>query len=107
MLLRFDVRRSPSLTAAQKTRIAARLANRIGKDGVLRVTAQRHRTQPANLDAARARLAVLLREALRETPPRVATGPTRASRERRLVEKARRSRIKRGRAGRPPQDDHA
>ncbi len=95
--LRFDLAGSRSLTAVQKERIAARLANRVAKDGSLRIVSQRHRTQPANLDAACERLADLLREALAEDAPRVATRPTSASRTRRLDEKTRRSRVKRER----------
>ena len=62
--LTFDLAASSSLTAAEKDRIAERLATRVNKTGVLRVTSQRHRTQAANRDAAVARFTELLRSAL-------------------------------------------
>ncbi len=101
--LRFDLAGSRGLTAEQKVRIAARLANRVAKDGSLRIVSQRHRTQSANLEAACARLAELLREGLAEDAPRVATRPTKASRVRRRDAKTHRARVKRDR--RPVDDD--
>jgi ribosome-associated protein len=51
-----------------------------------------------NRDAARARLAALLREATAPPPPpRVPTKPTRGAKERRLEGKRRRAQIKRNR----------
>jgi ribosome-associated protein len=102
--LRFDLAGTAALSPEQKARIATRLASRLGRDGVLRVTAQRHRTQPANLEAARDRLAELLREALTEAAPRVDTRPTFASRRERIDDKTRRGRIKRERSYRPADD---
>jgi ribosome-associated protein len=93
----FDVAGSPSLPEMVRIRLLARLTTRLTRDGLLRVSAQRARSQPANLRAALERLADLIRDALREDPPRTATRPTRASRERRLSEKTRRSSIKRDR----------
>ena len=49
--LKFDIEASRSLSAEQKGRIAERLRTRITKDGVLRVTSQRHRTREANRKA--------------------------------------------------------
>ncbi len=92
--LTFDVAASPSLTDAQRTRILARLATRIGKDGVLRVVSQRHRTQGANRAAALERFVELLRGALAEEAPRVPTRPSRAARQRRVAEKELHARTK-------------
>ncbi len=97
----FDLAGSGSLSPAQKDAIRARLGSRVSREGVLRVVSQRHRTQPANRDAAFARLAELLRDALREPEPRVPTRPTAASRRRRLEEKTRRARIKQERRAPP------
>ncbi len=98
--LRFDVRGSPSLPEAVRERLERQAGRRLSREGVLVIEARRHRTQERNREDARARLAALIRAA--EEPPalRRATRPTRASRERRLVAKAARSRIKslRGRA---------
>jgi ribosome-associated protein len=102
--LRFDLAGSPSLSEAQKDRLRQRLATRITKGGVLQVTAQRHRTQAANREAAVERFAELLRENLREEAPRKKTRPSRASRARRLEEKRRHSRRKRERAAPIPRE---
>lgn len=96
--LRFDVAGSRSLSEGQRRRIHERLSTRIGKDGVLRVVSQRHRSQAANRRAATERLVELLREALKRTPPRKRTRIPRAARERRLAQRRHRSRIKRERA---------
>ena len=101
--LRFDVRGSPSLPEAVRERLEQRAGRRLSRDGVLVIEARRYRTQERNREDARARLAALIRAA--EEPPilRRATRPTKASRERRLVAKAARSRIKRLR-GKAPTD---
>ena len=92
--LSFDVAGSASLTSEQKVRITANLATRMSRGGVLRVVAQLHRTQSANRKAARERFIALLQVALAEEAPRVPTRPSRTAKERRLVEKALRSRRK-------------
>ncbi len=102
--LRFDLAGSPSLSAEQKDRLRQRLATRITKDGVLQVTAQKHRTQAANREAAVERFAELLRESLREEAPRKKTRPSRAARARRLEQKRRRSQRKRERAAPIPRE---
>lgn len=96
--LSFDLRGSPSLGSEQKERIEERLASRVTKAGVLRVTAQRHRSQAANRKLALERFAELLREALAEATPRRPTKvPPRAVR-RRLERKRRQGERKRLRA---------
>ena len=95
--LTFDVAASPSLTPEQRERILTRLATRISRDGVLRVTSQVHRTQSANRTQALARLAELLRGALAEETPRRPTRPPRAARERRVADKKLHARVKESR----------
>jgi ribosome-associated protein len=95
--LSFDVARSPSLPQREKARALARLGARLA-DGVLTVAAENERSQLMNREAARARLAALLREAIAPPPPpRVPTKPTRGARERRLADKRRRAQAKRDR----------
>jgi ribosome-associated protein len=95
--LSFDIGRSPSLPERERTRALARLAARLS-DGVVTVAAETERSQLMNREAARARLAALLREAIAPPPPpRVPTKPSRGARERRLADKARRSQTKRDR----------
>jgi ribosome-associated protein len=95
--LLFDLGASPALSDEQKARLRERLAGRINKTGVLRVVAQRHRTQAANREAAVARFAELLREGLAEQAPRRPTRPTAAARRRRAESKRRRAQLKRAR----------
>ncbi|MDQ3153320.1 MAG: aminoacyl-tRNA hydrolase [Actinomycetota bacterium] len=93
--LSFDVAASPTLSDAQRARITERLAHRL-VDGVLTVAASEHRAQRRNRDAARARVAALLREALQpDPPPRRATRPSRGAMQRRLTEKKQRGEVKR------------
>lgn len=97
--LRFDLAGSPSLTEEQKARLRERLATRITRNGVLQVSSQRHRTQAANREAAVARFAELMGEALQEEAPRKPTKVSRAVKRRRLDDKRRQSLKKRQRAG--------
>jgi ribosome-associated protein len=91
----FDVAASTTLTEEQRARVLQRLSNRL-VDGVLTVVASEYRSQLRNRDAARARLAAMLRAALAPDPPtRRPTRPSRAARERRLADKRRRMLIKR------------
>jgi ribosome-associated protein len=90
----FPLATSPSLDEAQRAKLRERLASRVSKAGLLRVSSQRHRTQAANREAALQRFAELLREALDEDPVRRATKPPRAARRRRVEGKRARSRVK-------------
>jgi ribosome-associated protein len=95
--LRFDIAGSPALPETVRRRLLALPDRRIGRDGVLVLTARRFRTQERNRQDARERLAALIRAALVPPRPRRATAPTAASRERRLEGKARRAGVKRSR----------
>jgi len=95
--LSFDVQRSAALPDWARARITERLAGRLA-GGVLTVVASEQRSQLANRQGARARLAALLRDAVAPPKrPRVPTRPGRAANERRLETKRRRSAVKRGR----------
>lgn len=98
--LRFDVANSPSLPEALRARLLARRDRRLTDDGVLVISAQRFRTQDRNREDARERLAEIVRAALHVPKKRVATKPTRASKERRLTGKKERSGIKKARSTR-------
>ncbi len=101
----FDLAGSTSLNDDQRRRIGERLAGRIGKDGRLRVSSRRHRTQAANRAAARERLVELLRWALTEAAERKATRIPRRTRRKRLEAKRQRSALKRARAMRDGGDE--
>jgi len=98
--LRFDVAGSPSLPEPVRARLLAKRDRRLTDEGVLVLQAQRFRTQERNRQDARERLAAFIESGLRAPRTRVATRPTRASKERRLGEKRQRSTIKHGRARR-------
>jgi ribosome-associated protein len=99
--LRFDVRNSPNLPDAVRQRLERLAGRRLTKDGVLVISAQRHRTRERNREDAMERLLTLIREAaIPPPPPRRPTKPTRGSKERRLEDKTRRASVKINR-GRP------
>jgi ribosome-associated protein len=92
--LRFDVRHSPNLAPDVRARLERLAGSRLTREGVLIISAQRHRTQERNRQDARDRLIELIRRAAIAPIPRRATKPTAGSRERRLQTKKRRSSIK-------------
>jgi ribosome-associated protein len=92
--LRFDVRRSPSLPDDVRARLERLAGKRLTREGVLVIMAQRHRTQERNRQDALDRLIELVCAAAVRPVPRRPTKPTKASRQRRLDSKKRRSSIK-------------
>src|SRR5580698_10398696 len=102
--LRFDVRHSPSLPGDVRARLERLAGSRLTRDGVLVIIAQRHRTQVRNREDALQRLIDLTKQAAIAPIKRRATRPTKASRERRIEGKKRRSGIKRLRGGKPTFD---
>jgi len=102
--LRFDVRRSPSLDDEVRARLERLAGSRLTREGVLVITAQRHRTQARNRQDALDRLLDLIRRAAVPPLPRRPTKPTAASRKRRVEAKVRRSRIKALRRAKPSLD---
>ncbi|MGY1821878.1 alternative ribosome rescue aminoacyl-tRNA hydrolase ArfB [Geodermatophilus sp. SYSU D00079] len=87
----------PGLGDVQRQRLAARLGPRL-VDGVLTVVASEHRQQLRNRQAARERLAAVLRAALAPpAPARRRTKPTRGSQERRIEAKKQRGALKKQR----------
>ena len=99
--LRFDVRRSPSLTDAVRARLERLAGQRLTRDGVIVILGQRFRTQERNRADARERLFDLIRRAAVPPKPRRPTKPTAAARARRLQSKKRRANIKALRGGKP------
>jgi ribosome-associated protein len=98
--LSFDLAASPSVPEHLRQRAFARLAARL-VDGVLTISASEHRSQLRNRDAARERLASILRAATAADPPkRRPTRPSAGAKRRRLDAKTRRGQIKKLR-GRP------
>lgn len=98
--LRFDARRSPSLPADVRARLERIAGRQLTKDGVLVITAQRHRTQEMNRRDARDRLIELIRRAAIAPKTRRPTKPSKGAKQRRLERKIRRGAIKKLRGGR-------
>ncbi|MGU3643367.1 alternative ribosome rescue aminoacyl-tRNA hydrolase ArfB [Microbacterium sp. C23T] len=98
----WDAAASAALSPVQRERLLTHLHGRL-VGGVLTIAASEHREQLRNRDAARARLAAVVADALRPPPPaRRATIPSRGAKERRLKAKKQRTDVKRLR--RPPDD---
>ena len=101
--LRLDLAGARSLPEDVRERVAKLAGKRLTKDGVLVITAQRHRTQERNRQDALDRLVALIRRAVPPPTPRRPTKPTAAARRRRLQAKARRAAIKELRRTEPDQ----
>ena len=92
--LRFDLSKS-SLSDEIKARLRALAGSKLTTDDVLIVDAREYRTQAQNREAARARLEHLVQQAMVRPKKRRPTKATKASRERRLEGKKRKSATKR------------
>ena len=92
--------RSRSLPNDVAIRLQRIAGSRLTNEGVIVITANRHRSQERNRDDARARLIEMIVEAANPPPPRRATKPTKASKTRRLDSKSRRGHIKKMRSNR-------
>jgi ribosome-associated protein len=104
--LRFDVRHSPSLPDGVRARLEKLAGRRLTRDGVLVISAQRHRTRERNRADALARLVALIEAAaVPPPPPRRPTRPGKAARARRMDGKTHRAGVKATRRG-PGADDH-
>jgi len=98
--LRFLLFLNTSLPVAARNRLRKIAGQKINDDGTILISARAERSQDQNRRAALDRLAELVRAALIEPKIRKKTRPTRASKERRIDSKKRRSNTKQGRGGR-------
>ena len=103
--LRFDAANSPSLPDEVRRRLIRLAGKRMTEDGVLVIHARRFRSQDRNRRDAIDRLIALIRKASIQPKPRLKTKPSKASKERRLEAKRRRSRTKHKRQYDPPLDE--
>lgn len=91
--LRFDIPRS-SLPPFYKERLMALSDQRISKDGVIILKAQRYRTLEANKEEALARLKVLIQDAVKQHKVRRPTQPSKGAKRRRVDKKTRKGKTK-------------
>jgi ribosome-associated protein len=98
-VLRWNVAASAALPVEVKMRFLAQNQGRISEAGDLLISSQRFRDQPRNKQDCLAKLRELVLQALIRPKKRRPTRPTRASKERRLEEKKRRSTRKTSRRG--------
>ncbi len=98
--LRFDITAS-SLPEAVKNRLLALADQRINKDGVIILKAQRHRSREKNREDALQRLTEIIKSVLFTPKKRRITRPGKAAQKRRLDKKTRHGRKKslRGKVG--------
>ena len=89
----FALRLTPQVYARLKTLAGSRWAG----EGEIVITAREYRSREANRQEARARLAALVGEAHELPTHRVKTRPTKSAREKRMVGKAVRADVKKGR----------
>ncbi len=95
--LRFDIAANESLPDTIKTRLLDLEDHRVSSNGVVVIKAQEHRTQARNREAALERLRELVRQALVEQKPRIATRPGKKALRKRVDDKRRRGQVKRSR----------
>jgi ribosome-associated protein len=93
----FHVSNSTLLTEPQKAILAKKLASKINSEGWLQVRSQVHRSQLANKQEVVRKMEALVAAALKKEKKRVATKPTKGSKERRIEHKKRTGEVKQGR----------
>ena len=97
VILHWSVGNSHVLTAEEKARVRAKLANRINNNDELVLMSEEERSQLQNRASAVLRLQAIVSQALRVPKKRRPTRPTKASKLRRIEFKKIRSRVKIGR----------
>jgi len=93
----FSIRGSAVLDQRQKAVLEKKLAGKINADGFLQVRSQVHRSQLANKEEVIRKMHQLIGQGLKKEKKRVATKPSKASKEKRMETKKRQGQIKEGR----------
>jgi ribosome-associated protein len=91
--IEFNLLVSESLTPTQKEIIIAKYSA-IGSEGIIKIVSSKHRTQLENKQEVKDKLIQLLNKLLKPVKKRVATKPSRSSKEKKLESKKRRGDIK-------------
>ena len=100
----FNVTASQFLSDDQKRRVADKLSNKINSEGLLVVRSQAFRTQLENKEDATNKVNELIASALKKKKARIATKPSKQSKEKRLESKKRSAEVKGGRRKLRPGD---
>ncbi|HLX92232.1 MAG TPA: alternative ribosome rescue aminoacyl-tRNA hydrolase ArfB [Puia sp.] len=90
----FHLASSMVLSDAQKVLVLEKLANRINAEGYLQTRSQVHRSQLANKEEVIDKMNLMIENALRKRKKRLATMPTRTSKEKRIESKKRQAETK-------------
>jgi ribosome-associated protein len=90
----FHVQNSTLLQQHEKLLVLQKLANKISNEGFLTTRSQEHRTQLQNKAAVKKKLNEMIAAALKKQKKRVPTSPGKASKEKKLELKKRRSETK-------------
>lgn len=104
--VRWNVESSTAFTDEEKEKIKQVLENRINKEGELIIASQEERSQLQNRERAIERLNNLVSGALIPEKERIATKPTRSSKERRLEAKKHQGEKKKSRSEKPKINDY-
>jgi ribosome-associated protein len=99
--LRFDAANSPNLSDEVRGKLIILAGQRATKDGVIVITADEHRLQSRNREAALERLLELIRAAAHRPKPRRPTRPTKGSQVRRMDSKTKHGATKSARSRKP------
>lgn len=100
----FNISASQILSEEQKRIVSEKLSNRINSESSLVVKSQTFRTQLENREDAIKKVNELIASSLKKKKARIATKPSKQSKEKRLERKKRSSQIKEGRKKFRPKD---
>lgn len=100
----FNISSSQILSEEQKKIVSEKLYNRINSEETLVVKSQTFRTQLENKEEAIKKVNELITSSLKKKKPRIATKPSKQSKEKRIESKKRSSQIKVGRKKISPKD---
>src|SRR5918993_1702727 len=93
----FHIGNSMVLNDEQKSVLTRKLANKINAEGFLQLKSQVHRSQLANKEEVVEKMGDLIEQALLKKKPRLATRPSKASKQKRLESKKKESEHKQNR----------
>ncbi len=106
VVLKFDIRNSPSLPEEVKNRLETICGRRVNRGGILVIHARQHRSPVRNREGAVNRLIGFIRKASEIPVERKPTKPSATSEKDRLADKKKRGLLKKSRKYRPSGEDY-